>query len=409
MSINPAEEIVTQLSRRSFLALWSYPNPRGKGGKELCDLLVVCDPDIIIFSVKDLKLKNSGRIQVDWDRWQRKAIDESATQIYGAERWLQDAQNVIRSDGTFGTALPEPDRRRVHRVAVALGSRGLVPVYMGDLGKGFVHTLTEESLGIVMGELDTVEDFVQYIRAKENLTKGTKVLIEGTERDLLAVYLTNGRTFPVNIDALLVTGDIWASFSQRPEYFAKKQADSDSYVWDRLVNCIGDDVLEGRMEFGCELNETELAIRSMARESRFCRRLLGKTFKEFLGLARDNRIRSRMVRSPSSVVYVFLAVPHEADRKFRVAELGNRCFIARGLNRDSITVVGIATEQHKPGMGFSIDVVYLNLPIWKTEHQVAMEGMQENLGFFANAKLSRISEEEYPPFMTDEGINSPVV
>jgi hypothetical protein len=91
----------------------------------------------------------------------------------------------------------------------------------------------------------------------------------------------------------------------------------------------------------------------MALENRFSRRILGKAFKEFMDLARKNKVRSRMLVSPSGIVYVFLATPHGTDRRYRAAELGNRCFVARGLNQGHYTVVGLATEQPEPGRGFS--------------------------------------------------------
>jgi hypothetical protein len=50
-----SERYLHQLSDRTFLKLWTYPNifndrnkaPRGDG-KELCDLLVICGDDILI-------------------------------------------------------------------------------------------------------------------------------------------------------------------------------------------------------------------------------------------------------------------------------------------------------------------------------------------------------------------------
>ena len=66
-----------------------------------------------------------------------------------------------------------------------------------------------------------------------------------------------------------------------------------------------------------------------------------------------------MAPSPSGIVYVFLARPRGVDRKERVAELRNRCFVARGLNKDAVTVIGIATEQYVRGEGFSLDVAHL--------------------------------------------------
>jgi hypothetical protein len=71
------EELVYALCNRTFLSLWSFPNPVGKKGKELCDVLVVCEPDIVIFSIKEINIKESGDLDVDIERWMQRAITES--------------------------------------------------------------------------------------------------------------------------------------------------------------------------------------------------------------------------------------------------------------------------------------------------------------------------------------------
>jgi hypothetical protein len=85
-------------------------------------VLAVCDPDVLIVSVKEIAVGSTGEPAVDWTRWQRTAIDASAKQIYGAERWLQTAERVVCFDGSPGIALPPLSARRVHRIAIALGS-----------------------------------------------------------------------------------------------------------------------------------------------------------------------------------------------------------------------------------------------------------------------------------------------
>ena len=151
--MNKAEEFVYGLCRKSFLSLWSYPNPLGKDGKELCDILVVCDPEIIIVNLKDIGLKNSGDFSIDWKRWHSKAVEASYAQIYGAERWIKSAQSVIRNNGKPGLPFPKQSERRIHRVAVALGGEGKVPIEYGDFGRGFIHVFDEVSFGIVASEL----------------------------------------------------------------------------------------------------------------------------------------------------------------------------------------------------------------------------------------------------------------
>jgi hypothetical protein len=63
--VTEREEFVYFLSRQSFLSLWSDANPQGENGSELCDVLVVCEPDIIIFSVKEVYVCEAGDVAVD--------------------------------------------------------------------------------------------------------------------------------------------------------------------------------------------------------------------------------------------------------------------------------------------------------------------------------------------------------
>src|ERR1700726_268298 len=98
--VNKTEEFVLGVCQRSFLSLWCYNNPKGKDNDELCDVLVVCDPFVIIVSVKEIQLKTDEPTQVHHERWTRKAVEASVSQIYGAERWLASAARVIRADGS---------------------------------------------------------------------------------------------------------------------------------------------------------------------------------------------------------------------------------------------------------------------------------------------------------------------
>ena len=75
-----SEKKLAALGYQTFLRLWSYPNPYKlqSNGKELCDLLIVFDNHIIIFSDKDCVYGNSDDPKVDWRRWYKRAIQKSA-------------------------------------------------------------------------------------------------------------------------------------------------------------------------------------------------------------------------------------------------------------------------------------------------------------------------------------------
>ncbi len=248
---------LARLCSRSFLSLWSYPGvyrdqgKRGSGdGKEVCDLLVVFGDDVIIFSDKDCQFPESGKLDLEWARWFRRAVLKSANQLWGAERWVRENPRRVfvdrRCSQPLPVPLPDPNRLRVHRIVVShdaarrcqelLGGSGslvifpalsgdahvtgpvalpgcegdiyelwgnalrdragysktVLPFAVGDLdpSKGFVHVFDDTGLDVVLRELDTTPDFVAYLRDREQYIRSGRLLMASGEDDLLAHYLT---------------------------------------------------------------------------------------------------------------------------------------------------------------------------------------------------------------------------
>ncbi len=395
---NDDERWVAELCTRSFLSLWSYPNPRRHSltDKEHCDFLAVCSPDVIIISAKSSKLKDTGRPDVDLTRWQRKAVNKSVRQVYGAERQLGLADQVTTTSGDAGLSLPGKTERRIHRVAIALGGKNKVPMSSGEYGKGYVHVFDRPSVNTILQELDTVTDFVGYLAAKERLE--ARIVIEGGEEDLLAIYLRNGRAFPANRDVIHVGSWLWRKLFGSAPYQARRKENRPSYVWDNILNIVGQDAVEGRLLGDPPLDETEKALRVMAREDRFSRRGLGKSFVEFLEANQAGQLRSRIAINAGHglATYVFLGCPLGTPRDMRRKELALRCFVARGRHLENDTVVGIATETPRRELGFSFDLVHLEIAEWTDRDVSDAQGIQKNLGYFANMRASRAHEDEYP-------------
>jgi hypothetical protein len=156
MPLTPSEQLVYDLCKKSFLSLWSYSNPKQTNGKELCDVLVAFDRHVILFSVKDITLKPHADPQVAAERWIRRAVDDSVSQLQGARRTLGTMQQVIRSDGSDGIRLPPPNERIVHSIAVAAGGRREVPFGGGTRDTDYVHVMDEMALRAILGELTRI-------------------------------------------------------------------------------------------------------------------------------------------------------------------------------------------------------------------------------------------------------------
>ena len=230
--ITPGEKYLKRLCDHTFLSLWSYPGvfrdqsaSRTGHGKEVCDLLVVFEEHVIIFSDKDCEFPSTSNLDNDWRRWFRRAVLKATQQIWGAERWIQAHPDRLFLDGSctipFPIALPDPSRIKFHRVVVAhgvaercrseLGGSGslmIVPGIIGDAhytglggdvtpfavgqispGRGYVHVLDDTSLEAVLGTLDTVTDFVSYLSKKEAFVGSGQMISAAGEDDLLAFYL----------------------------------------------------------------------------------------------------------------------------------------------------------------------------------------------------------------------------
>ena len=393
--LTPSERFVASLCERAFLKLWTHPNPQGKKGKELCDCLVVCGPHIVIISVKDNKYRATGDA-TGWERWTKAAIEKSASQIWGAERWLESAEKIERHDGRVIT-LPKRGTRRYHRVAVALGGRGQVPLKWGDFVKGFVHVCDDDSIGALFTALDTIADFVAFLDASEAIVKsGVHLLFDGGGiEDLIALYIWNGRSFEIEPteqklpSKLVLADDLWRGLVES-EAFQSMQTDlQQSYAWDRLLEHFAYDLLAGGMfdMHSKEVTDSELALVTMALEPRMHRAVLAEALLEFLQKPELTSV-ARVVEGRAGYAYVF-TIGKSADRESRVQELRLRCLVVRGMLPNTHTVVGIATD--RPGtskIGYSSDIVYLHMPEWTAENERHVHGIQEDLGYFKNVRYS---------------------
>ena len=427
--VTAAERYLTRLCTKSFLSLWSYPSiyrdqgqKRDGDGKEICDLLVVFGDDIIIFSDKDCRFPDSGRIDIDWARWFKRAVQASADQLWGAERWITKFSDRIfvdrRCSQAFPIPIPDLASARFHRIVVAhdasrrcrelMGGSGslfiipeikgkthvegpvafsaqsgniyetwaygfekdvvyaktVLPFAVGDVdpAKGFVHVFDDVGLELVMSELDTISDFVAYLTKRESYVRSGRLILAAGEDDLLANYLQEidsklKRSFhtPENPDITVIIPDgEWEFLKRDPYWIAKKKADMASYFWDSVIERFCKCILDGTSAAYpfADFRIQELAVRAIAGESRYHRRVLANFLKDFLAKGFQHPIDSLIVICTDFHIpcYVFLTVaplPHEEyldyrERRRAIAIV--RMFESKQKYTDATHVVVLAME-----------------------------------------------------------------
>ncbi len=390
--LTPSERLVNRLCTQSFLKLWTHPNPKGKHGKELCDCLIVCGPHIVIISVKDIEYRETND-EIGHKRWSKAAIEKSVNQIWGAERWIKNTNIIERKDGRKIT-LPDHDDRHYYRIMVALGGKGKVWLQWGELDHGFVHICDEYSIEVFFTALDTISDFIEFLDASESLIKsGVRLYFDGGGiEDLIALYIRHGRSFNIvpadqaQASMVILCENIWKDLKSSQEFESMKVDLEQSYIWDRLIELLSNDLLSDQMfdMHSKKVTDNELALVTMALEPRPNRAELAEAWMEFLQNPDLNSV-ARMIQGRTGHAYVFTTGSSD-DRESRYQELTLRCLVVRGRLPNTHTVVGIATDRPGTSGKYSFDIVYLNISesAWTLENDQRVREIQECLEYFKN-------------------------
>lgn len=415
-----SERYLTRLARKAFLSLWSYSNlftdkgrSNSKGdGKELCDLLVVFGNNVLLFSDKHCEFPSHPDINISWSRWYRHAIERSARQLSGAEKFIKAHPSCIFLDKDcqkrLPIDLPDPRDARYFLVAVTRGSCEVAERFWGRGSSGslmlnnaiagdahyttpfrvgfplpsrrFVHVLDEMTVDVLLEELDTAPDLIAYLECKEAYFNRPGVNVTATgEEQLLARYMCTMKdgkhTLPAIPDGAsfvaLVEGD-WEFYSVNPQRAAKKAADAPSYMWDQLIEYQSSFIRAGTAislpEFTATASDHERIVRALADESRLSRRQLAAHFQHALSQSEPGKKFARVVISGDRPdrAYVFLTAPKPADgtyeeyREMRTEALLTYCHGVKLKFPCIVEAVGIASEPLTESVS-SQDFLYVDL------------------------------------------------
>lgn len=457
--VNESERLLTALCRRSFLRLWVYTNlytdegrrPGKNATKELCDALAVFGNDVLIFSDKHIEFQVHKELDVAWSRWYRRAVKESVKQLWGAKAWVSRFPERAFLDAnctrTMPVALPQAKDARYHLIAVTRGTRDAArrhfsdeigslfvstdvvddahlktPFVLGriDASRGFVHVFDEAAIEILMSELDTVYDFVGYLKRREVLLGDPKMIVHAAgEEQLLAAYLTTmgeddehtfvrfepGKARPT---VLMFDNSHYAHLQANPRYQAKKRSDEASRGWDELIDVFttyGDPTVE-IAGISSPPAEVERALRFMAGESRFRRRILSSVVRQAIRLTPPGRSHTRLYAgseqpNPAYVIVVASKLDDETYDEYRERRrmnLAAYCRVAKLPLPNSSVFVGIGIDHPiKDYPGKSEDLFVYEQRVWNDEVMRETERIRDGLQILGERQtVSHASAQEFP-------------
>jgi len=245
--------------------------------------------------------------------------------------------------------------------------------------KRFVHVFDGDTISLILRELDTLSDFVDYLNKKQDLFEksGCEFLITG-EEELLAAYLTNidpktnehrFQSFPP--DHLVYLGEgYWSKLEANAGYRSRAEANKISYLWDDLIEYQASHMIHGSSELttvASTKGSEEHVLRVMASENRLKRRSLGESVYS-LRLKSNEKLRATrcIADSRGQRVYAMLALPylpeqpHDEYRDYRKYLLHVYCEGAALQFSEAQEILGIAFEHYDSDIA-SVDFLYIRL------------------------------------------------
>ena len=455
--VNPSERFLATLCRRSFLSLWSYPNPYrdqrahpGGVGKELCDLLAIFGNTVLLFSDKRCVFPDVEPLHLAWSRWYRRTISSSVSQVTGADRWVRTNPERTFLDPQCTVPLPFPLPRvphiRTHLICVAGGAveacrthlsdpRGSLMLYPDDRpplyridgesegtpfcigvpmsAHGIVHVFDEAGIEIVLRTLDTMPDFIAYLDARQDLLRSGKLFSAAGEEDLLAYYISHRYLGPENAFSfdtdgpgmLAVLPGHWDTLVQDPQYHAKIEADTVSYLWDMIIEDftkhLRSSTLHGTI---VDVLGVERVLRSLAESTRFERRNLSQSLLHVAAQSANSRrpfTRTILPDGRGRLGYVLMAMPKlESEaapsyRERRKAFLRTYLEVVGMHNRQCEELLGLATES-ADSSARSHDIMRLDNREWPPEREHEVAEIQKKTSFFTRTSTQTTRPLEFP-------------
>lgn len=440
--VTETERMLADFCERSFLRLWTYPNPYKDDGKELCDVLAVFGDHVFVFFDREKAFSDTpdDDPMIAWDRWKRRAIDRQVVTARGAERYIRSGRSIFLD---AKRAVPFPlavnaSTAIVHKIVVAHGAKDACKrssdqnVY-GSLAVTYcdpemesepwpfhvvmdrvdpVHLFDSHNLPIILGELDTISDFSRYLDEKVRAIKRFDVLSYCGEEDLLGYYLLNfdkktnehviGSDEPLNI--VMIGEGEWHGFVQSDLYQNTKREDEVSYFWDELIQRTCQNALDGTLGGNSDLLRGQSAIVEMVKEPRFARRALSSKMRENVINFPDTSGLTRHVSLIPSfypdVGYVFfqLRAPEEIrnqadylDKRRTLLEIA--CGSARNKFPHLNKVIGIGMDAPKfAGDTNSEDFIFMACKEWSEETRSHYQELNQDWRFFATPQLRKYEQ-----------------
>ena len=321
-------------------------------------------------------------------------IDKSTKQLHGAYRklFLLDGEIYIKHPEREVENFEKDKYNEIFLITVNVGEQ-FEEYEVADKfpEKQEVIIFNKETFRNALVELDTIADLVHYFKARsELLSSFDKVNIIGKESDMLALYMLNVRSFPIELDSdhteinLHIRGE-WDAYDNSNRHIRdRREADKISYFVDELCE-----------KYALKLPWGEELARILLSSTRLERRSLSENLHQMM---HQNKGAKQFVRRRHFVIdgILYVLVFYSSDlpeeqRDFLMGIVGPIYMYKSNHEFEKVVVIGGS----EPGKQYKFGLVVRDGTI-NQEGIDYYENLIRQLGWFTDMKFIVHEIKEFP-------------
>lgn len=410
-----AEELVHRICEKMFLPDFVIRNPKFKTGggieNEIADTLVLFKDTLIGFQVKAKKevKKASEKNDTDIKRIYRRIT--SGIKQLGSIKSALDTNEAVDVTNSMGTKI-QLDSSKVNKIVGVViidlvGEEQFPENEQSEILGGFsyrgnmpVHIFMRSDIELVAPELDTLPDFLEYLKVREQLYAREILIPYTSERDLLALYKMHPNMIQSALngepDVLAIGEGLWESYVTKYS-IQRHQRDIDnspSYFIDKIISevhksigftgfipdrSLRNDIAQGTVD------NYFAAIGELASLTRLERRACGENLIPCLKRADKNGYAYSLyfMREKNKAILMMSSTKSRQQRSQELYSIAAMAYCKFGLQE----FIGIATENYSV-LTRSYDFVLMKGVSFENERELTEGGKK----LFGNIRQVRHSE-----------------
>lgn len=206
------EKLIENFFDSKFSKIFSFPNPKTKDNAQITDVLIWMNKVVLLIEVKT-RDQSEGMASID--SWARSRIKKAINQLEKGYNRIKSKEMIFLNNSLYQTQLDCEEISKIIGLIVLVHdvecniypSEYVTEIYKKEFP---VHVISWNDLEKIIHEIDTVPDFIYYLKDRFDFLKNNDLPLN-RELNILGVYKNNENKFPSKTFDF-INNDYWSEY-----------------------------------------------------------------------------------------------------------------------------------------------------------------------------------------------------